>query len=194
MFLLFKHTTGRFKEKVLTEQVQQWRLLQNGEQTALAYFFRAYYEEMYHYGRALLRDDTYAEDQVQQFFLKLWEKHSTLPTPSNIKAYLFRSLRFALIDELRRRKRSRIVLLAGDDRFFEWQEAHSPISGDTPQVRAVLKSLSATQQEIIFLRFYNQLPYPEIAAIMGMQYQSVRNAAHRAIKKMRTLLKKDHLA
>lgn len=62
------------------------------------------------------------------------------------------------------------------------------------QLQEALKSLSPTQQEIIFLRFFNRIPYPEIAEIMGMRYQSVRNAAHRGFKKMRTILKKDHPA
>ncbi|MEL6968738.1 MAG: sigma-70 family RNA polymerase sigma factor [Bacteroidota bacterium] len=180
----------------MTEQLQQWQELREGKRTALEYFFRCYYTEMYQYAAALLPDEVSVQDQVQQFFLGLWEKHSQLPAKVKVKSYLFQSLRFAIIDELRRRQRSRIVLWENNDHRFEWRTAvleQTDYAEDT-QLQEALKSLSPTQQEIIFLRFFNRIPYPEIAEIMGMRYQSVRNAAHRGFKKMRTILKKDHPA
>lgn len=173
----------------MTEQEQQWHFLREGKPEALEYFFRRYYEEMYNYSIGLLQDEALAQDQIQHFFLRLWERHSALPLSPKVKPYLFRALRFAIIDEFRRQKRSRVLPLEASS--FVWQE--SPVSPvqvvDTVLLRTLIQKLSATQQEIIFLRFYNQLPYPEIAEIMGMRHQSVRNAAHRGIKKLRLLLR-----
>lgn len=180
----------------LTEQLQQWQALREGERTALEYFFRCYYSEMCQYATGLLSDDAAAQDQVQQFFLSLWEKRAKLPTTVKVKSYLFQSLRFAIIDEIRRRQRSRIVLWDNADHRFEWRASEMDQSeyAEGTSLREAVQALSSTQQEIIFLRFYNHIPYPEIAEIMGMRYQSVRNAAHRGFKKLRMILKKDHLA
>ncbi len=180
----------------MTEQLQKWQELRDGKQSALEFFFRCYYPEMYRYASGLLPDEASVQDQVQQFFLSLWEKHEQLPAQVKVKSYLFQSLRFSIIDELRRRQRSRIVLWENNDHRFEWHSGMlmpSDYSSDTA-IREALHLLSPTQQEIIFLRFYNNIPYPEIAEIMGMRYQSVRNAAHRGFKKIKVILKKDHLA
>ncbi len=184
---------GPLSITILTEQLQQWQGLRAGKRTALEYFFRCYYAEMYQYAAALLPDEASIHDQVQQFFLGLWEKHQQLPAEVKVKSYLFQSLRFALIDELRRRQRSRIVLWGNNDHRFEWRTAalEQTAYAENTMLREALNALSPTQQEIIFLRFYNRIPYPEIAEIMDMRYQSVRNAAHRGFKKMRTILKKD---
>lgn len=149
---------------------------------------------MYRYAAGLLPDEASVQDQIQQFFLALWEKHQKLPAQVNVKSYLFQSLRFAIIDELRRRQRSKIVLWDNDDYRFEWRSSPLPEKTDSlsTALQDAMQALSPSQREIIFLRFYNNIPYPEIAEIMGMRYQSVRNAAHRGFKKIRAILKKDH--
>ena len=172
----------------MSEQLQQWRLLRQGRQEALGYFFRCYYQDMHRYAQGLLRDQAAAQDQVQQFFLQLWERHPSLPAKVNVRPYIFRALRFAIIDELRRQQRKRTIPL--DTWTFEWQ--NSPDEPASPTAALLLpdalQQLSTNQREILFLRFYNEIPYPEIAEIMGMRYQSVRNAAHRGIKKLRQLM------
>ncbi|MEM1217014.1 MAG: RNA polymerase sigma factor [Bacteroidota bacterium] len=173
----------------MSDLTPHWRRLCAGKQEGLAALFRAYYSEMYHYALGMLNDEASAKDAVQQLFLKLWEKHANLPSEAPPKPYLFRALRFALVDELRLRQRTKMVDLSGTASVFAW---HPSVQYEPEtKLRQAIQQLSATQQEIIFLRFYNQLSYSEIAEITSLQYQSVRNAAHRAIKKLRTFLKKD---
>jgi len=115
----------------------------------------------------------------------LWEKHGQLPKIDNILSFLIRSLRNALIDENRKQQTQQKMI-----DHLAWlttknQENEPEMAQKRKKLQKALQQLSSTQQEIIFLRFYNQLPYQEAAEIVDMKYQSVRNAAHRAMKVLR---------
>ncbi len=174
----------------MSEQDLQWQLLRAGDQQALGYFFKHYYRDLYQYAFSMLDDHASAQDQLQQCFLKLWEKRATLPLSVKAKPYLLQALRFGIIDHIRHRKTQSqklrdlqiIQSLSPDE-----QEKETKTRVDQ-QLQAAIQQLSPVQKEIIYLRFYNKVAYSEIAEITGMKYQSVRNSAHRALKKLRIQL------
>ena len=53
---------------------------------------------------------------------------------------------------------------------------------------AALDELSPRQREIIYLRFYQNLSYEEIADIMDLNYQTSRNLLYKAIRSLRGLI------
>ena len=50
---------------------------------------------------------------------------------------------------------------------------------------SALNELPPKQREIIHMRFYQDLEYPQIAEITGIKYQSVINHVYRAIQVLR---------
>ena len=48
-----------------------------------------------------------------------------------------------------------------------------------------LKALTDRQREVIYLKFNQNMSYEEIGDILGINYQSIRNLAHRAITELR---------
>ena len=118
------------------------------------------------------------------------EKHPTLPTVGNIEAYILRALRHQIIDEKRMSaKRAKRVDIPPEHLPVVQTQATQDIAS-LQQLEQLLSELSPQQQEILALRFYNNMPYKEIASIVGMQYQSVRNTVHRAFTKLRRKLEK----
>ena len=53
-----------------------------------------------------------------------------------------------------------------------------------------IKKLSIKQQEIIYLRFYNDLSYQEIAVLFDINLQTVRNLMSRSINSLKEDLQK----
>lgn len=53
------------------------------------------------------------------------------------------------------------------------------------QLKRAFDKLTAKQKEILYLRFYQGLDYEQIAEVLDMKYQSLRNAVSRAIKNLR---------
>lgn len=174
----------------MSETDRQWQLLRTGDQKALAYLFKHYYRDLYQYAFTMLSEHAAVQDQLQKCFLKLWEKRATLPLSVKVKPYLFQTLRFGIIDHLRQSKAQSQNLLdlqiAQSRSLNEREKERNTLAEE--KLQAAIQQLSPVQKEIIYLRFYNKVAYTEIAEIMGMKYQSVRNSAHRALKKLRTQL------
>lgn len=176
----------------MKEEQQQWELLQKGQQAALAHIFKTHYGALFQYGLHLTGREQLTKDQIQQLFLKLWERRAKLPAVKSVKAYLLQSLRNIIFDDARLRQRatglkSELInepassaeqqLIAKEQSLLRQQ-----------QLKAALNKLSDRQREIIHLRFYQAIPYPQIAEMLGMEYQSVRNTVYRAIKVLRKAL------
>ena len=53
------------------------------------------------------------------------------------------------------------------------------------RIAEAMTSLSPRQREIIYLKFYNNLDYDELAEILDINYQSVVNHIHKAMLKLR---------
>ena len=53
------------------------------------------------------------------------------------------------------------------------------------RLKSAFDKLSTKQKEILYLRFYQGMDYEQIAEVLGMKYQSLRNAVSRAIKNLR---------
>ncbi len=171
------------------DQTTIWAQLRAGEREALRVLFTAYYDDLLRYGLNIMPQEEIVKDQIQQLFVRLWEKHPQLPTKVNVPAYLLRALRYALIDEIRQQKRRSELAIERSD-LFSFSVESSWIEREIEEekkhyLQQALKQLSERQREVLFLRFYNQIPYREIAEIIGIRYQSVRNTAHRALSSLR---------
>ena len=53
-------------------------------------------------------------------------------------------------------------------------------------MQALLNKLPPRQKEVLYLLFYQDMSYEDIATVMQMNYQSARNLVHRALKLLRT--------
>ena len=151
--------------------------------------YRLHYQALYSYGKRFLVDDALVEDAVQDLFIILWRTRANLSSVTNIKYYLFRSLRrdiHRISDRERRFEKADMEtflhsydLLSEDSDFGEDEDtlAHK-LSG-------VLQRLPKRQHEAILLRYYENFSVPEIAALMGISEKTVRNTLFNAIAQLR---------
>lgn len=137
------------------------------------------------YANGMLRDRHAAEDAVQQAFLELARSASGLQgNGRSLRAWLFRSVRFNCLDELRRRKRRP-----------EEPTEHLPdegIVGDAhlpdPALAAALMQLTEKQRSLVVLRYVSELTPGEIAEVEGVPRTTVYAALARAERRLRKLL------
>ena len=62
--------------------------------------FREYYKPLVVWATTFLHDTQRAEDIVQDFFVKLWEKPYSVLFPETLKSYLFTSIRNLALNQL----------------------------------------------------------------------------------------------
>lgn len=173
---------------VNTDQ-SKWLRYKNGNQEALGEIFHTYFQELYFYGLKIVAVPDLVKDLIQELFVKLWEKRESIGEVANVKAYLLVSLRNELIHALKSNRLIDSKLNEKAEPFILAAEDFMIIEEDSKELKlrlvAVLNKLSDRQREVIMLRFYHNLGFEELAKVMEMNTQSVRNLLFRALERIR---------
>jgi RNA polymerase sigma-70 factor (sigma-E family) len=138
----------------------------------------------------MLGDRPAAEDVVQDAFCNLYRAWGRLADPARALPYVRSSVLNACRSALRRRVVGRRVTPAMYAPPVISAEAAALGLAERQQVMQAVRALPGRQREALVLRFYLDLPEPEIAQIMGVQPSTVRSATHRALKALAKTLEK----
>ena len=132
------------------------------------------------------------KDCIQELFIDLWENRSRLGDVKSIKFYLLKSLRYIILRKISTiTKRLQKLQLFGKPEFTitfsheEFLTSEETTAGKNRQVADLLNKLPNRQKEIIYLKYYEELEYQEIANILSINYQSVINHIYKAFQVLR---------
>jgi RNA polymerase sigma-70 factor (ECF subfamily) len=151
---------------------------------------------LYSYALALSRNRVYAEDLVQETYVRAIPVVRRLRKESNVKSWMFTILRNIWLNPLRQ-PRVAVPMLGTDiDQFLPESGApgvkdpHSLLltSLDQDQVRQAISRLPVESREIILLREFEDLSYQEIAGVLKCPIGTVMSRLGRARSKLRELL------
>ena len=169
-----------------------WQALKRSERAAYEILLKKYYTIVLNYGVRFYRDKEFVKDCVQDLFIEIWNRREYLADVVSVKSYLLQSIRKNIIRESSRLKWFREADKISDDHDFdvEFDIETYLISREVEnellqKLRFELDKLTKRQREAIFLRFNQDLSYEEIAIIMDINYRSVVNLIHEAIKAIR---------
>ncbi|MBE9601577.1 RNA polymerase sigma factor [Pedobacter sp. MC2016-24] len=134
-------------------------------------------------------DDHYvAEDLVQDFFVKYWEKGDKIHLITNFERFAYRSVRNGCIDYLRKKSVS-------DKRFCDllshadFQESESLEIPDNDQrlirVLKLLDELPVERRKVFELHALEDLSYMQIANKLGISVNTVKTQLRRTYMKFR---------
>jgi RNA polymerase sigma-70 factor (ECF subfamily) len=153
---------------------------------AFAALFARAREPLYAYAMALTLDAGAAEDAVQRAFELAFAKRglyeAELGTPD---AWLFGIARNVAFDEQRRARRRPTVPAVLDRSNVGEPDPALERADRQGVVFAALKTLPECDRELIALRFWADLSYAEIAALIASSESNVGTRLHRAVGKLR---------
>ena len=147
---------------------------------------------MYAYGIKLCGNPGLVQDSIQDVFVTICNQSGGMERIHAIRSYLLTALRRRIL-ELKtsqdRRTSRNIQFTELQDTLCispeEWIVRRQTDRGRAEIVESLIASLTDRQREAIFLRFYSNLAYEEIARIMQVREQSVRNQIFRVLKTLR---------
>ncbi len=175
----------------LIKDSQLWDDLRAGNKSALKTIYDQEFQYLFNYGRKIFQRTELVEDSIHDLFVEIWQRHETVGPTDSIRRYLATSLRRKIVSTLKKESRSQSVdsfdMIPFDvelaiDEVIIAQELSEE---QAMQLKKAFDKLTAKQKEILYLRFYQGLDYEQIAEVLGMKYQSLRNAVSRAIKNLR---------
>lgn len=163
---------------------------QAGDETAFSDLLHRYAPGTLRYLEGLLDPDA-AQDVHQEVWLTVYRRISDLANPGGFRTWLFRITRHRAIDFLRRERRESELLETVARETPEISE--EPAGPSTPGVadpafKAAMARLSPAQRDVLQLRFWEKMPYQEIALILGCPLGTVRSRIHHAKKSLRQAL------
>jgi RNA polymerase sigma-70 factor (ECF subfamily) len=138
-----------------------------------------------------IRDHHTTEDVLQDVLVVLIEQGHVLRHPGCFWPWVYRVAWSKVQDHFRDRARLRRVL--DPDRSVSEATASDPLDGveqreTFEQLAAALGQLSQHCRTVLYLRFHEQMPYAQIAALMHCTPGQIRIQLHRAKRQLR-----DHL-
>lgn len=169
-----------------SRQMAEWCIkLRNSDHRAYEEVFRALYDPLLNYAVYLTKSKPIALDIIQDAFLKLWEKRTTLNPDKSIKALLYLIVRNLAFNH-NRDTANRSAKLAesnyqplpsepGPEETFKASELKEKIDG-------WINSLPVRQREALILSRMQGLSHDEIASVMNVSPRTVNNHIVRALK------------
>jgi RNA polymerase sigma factor (sigma-70 family) len=173
-----------------------WQKLRKGDEDALEILYKTHVKALHRYGSRFSLDESQVSDCLHDLFVYIWQKRMELaPEIKNIRFYLIKSLRHRIVRRLERdQKMTYSDALSDDSLGFELSHDTFIIEKEestqrNAQLNQALETLSTRQREALFLRFYQDLSYEEVANILGVEQQSAYNLIFRAVEALRQRLK-----
>ena len=140
----------------------------------------------YNLARWLTRNDSDAEDVVQDAYLRAYKYFASF-RGENFRAWLLAVVRRAAYDWMHRNRPAEIVSnddldieAVADDRTHDGPEAALFRQADQKMVNEMIAALPAPFREVIVLRELQELSYKEIAEIAGVPVGTVMSRLARA--------------
>ena len=168
---------------------QLWQEVLQNDRQAFEKIYKHFYPNLFSYARKLIRDENQAQDAIQSTFLYLWIHRQQIGVIQSVRFYLFKSIRSSCLKLIQKQKRLKTLEEVNDQLRLIQSPEELNLVDDSQKVKQQLKKalldLSPRQQEIIYLKFYNNLDYEEIGDVLNINYQSVVNHVYRAIQKLR---------
>jgi RNA polymerase sigma factor (sigma-70 family) len=175
----------------LVDESVVWDSFKKGNDLAFTILYRKYVQRLYNYGMHTCRDKDLVCDCLQELFARLWDRRETVSAVGSVNFYLFKSFRRLLMSKIIARRRFSTVL-AGQASLFDFMPSAEEGMIDaenrrmqSEQLQRCMKALTRRQREALFLRFFNDLSYHEVAAIMEIRVDSVYNIISKAIDILR---------
>ena len=143
------------------------------------------YDKIYRYCYFKLYDTQLAQDITQEAFLRFYRQGLRFDNGRELP-YLYTIAKNLCIDEFRKQPVDNIEEAANE-------AAADPSEGwiDTLVLRAVVSQLPSDEQELLFLRYVNELPITSIGKITGLSRFAVYRRLSKSLKWLKEELKEE---
>ena len=177
--------TNKLSEKPDRELVE---LLKNGSQAAFEQLYFRYSNLLINLCRHFLKNKTDAEDIVHDVFVQLWDTRETLNPELSFSLFVKTLTQNKALYKYRQfdihSRFARYFLMNSKDSTNETEESILD-NGYTTLLDEMFKSLSPKQKEVFRLSRIDGLTYKEIAELLQISVETVREHVSIALKKMK---------
>ena len=171
------------------------KALREDDEKAFSHLFESQYNRLFRSGLKLGVDRELVKESIQAIFRDLWQYRHSVSDIQSFEAYLKTALKRRIFKELGKQQKTKLVdesalteqvlsVPSYEDVLIEQQSQHIA----KQQLMTVLEQLTPRQKEVVMLKYFEELTYPEIAERTSLQIDSIYKILHEAIKKLKVIL------
>ena len=179
------------------------RRFNDGRAEAFETLLSRYEKPLFNFILRHVAERTRAEEIMQDAFLRVIERSKEFKGESKFSTWLYTIARNLCIDESRkmvfRRHKSLDAQLGGDDgegpALVERTAGSAPAVDRTaiarelkPQISAAISALPEEQREVFLMREIQNMPFKDIAAIVGVPENTVKSRMRYALERLQEAL------
>jgi RNA polymerase sigma-70 factor, ECF subfamily len=183
-----------WSEKASLSESEVVRRAHLGDETAWEAVIQLHQEPVFRFAYLLLGDPWEAEDIAQETFIRAYRAFERFDAQRALRPWLL-SITANLA---RNRRRSLGRYIAALNRFFRADpvhnatiEEHSARQEENIAVWQAIKRLPEKDQQVIYLRYFLELPVGEVAESAGIAPGTVKSRLHRSLKRLGKVLERD---
>ena len=163
--------------------------LDTGNTVIFEQVFKTHFRSLHAYACTIVKDESTAEEMVQNVFYKLWEKKEQVSVTQSVNAYLYRSVYHECLNYIKHTK-VRTSYQADAMHYMKEDDttSKSRIHELEQKLQVALNELPEQCRTIFQMSRFDELKYREIADKLGLSVKTVENQMGKALKILRTKL------
>ena len=169
-----------------------------GDQIAFTYLLDHYWNEVYGFMLKRTENETVAEDISIETFAKAFDKIATYNNEFQFNTWLIAIAKNVHIDLLRKKKSSHFIEITDEEDQQAYNVADSSPSAEDDLISEqnlsrllqFIKELKPNYQEVIQMRYFQELTYQEIADKIGEPLSNVKIKLLRAKKLLAAIIER----
>lgn len=162
-----------------------------GDDGAFTELYNLYFEKIYRFIYYRTSHKEVSEDLAEDVFVKAYEKISTIKDEKSFEGWLYQIARNTVIDYYRSKKQT--LPIEEFENLLQYESTVIDVIDLQSQQKTflkLLKELNSEQQQVIKLKFLEDLDNYTIAKMLHKSEGAIRVIQHRAITKLKELAKK----
>jgi RNA polymerase sigma-70 factor (ECF subfamily) len=153
-----------------------------GDQQAFMLLLEPALAQGYRLAAAMLRSEFEAEDAVQDAVLSAWRHIGRFRPDGNIVPWFLA----IVANRCRSYQRSRWWSVVRGEIAVDG-ESRASVDPAVTDLRRALYRLPQDQRMVLVLRYYLDLPFEEVGAVLGISAKAAKSRTHRALARLRLL-------
>jgi len=127
-----------------------------------------------------------ADDVMQETFIKFWTTLDSFKGNSSIYTWLYRIAINSAINFLKARNRYQAVDVSSSEYFRKLTSDDSLYDGNEIEdaLQAAIAKLPTKQQTVFMLRYYDEMSYADMSAVLGTSEGALKASYHIAAEKI----------
>lgn len=178
-----KSLKGNLQEKIA------FLRLKSGDSDAFAFFYDKYVTNIYRFVLLKVSNKQIAEDLTQDIFLKTWQHLVDKKNVKSFQAFIFRVARNIVVDHYRQTNKQALPLEYMDNAEDDKEDISVDLdtSLDAAKLLQQMQQLKPEYQEVLLLRYVEEMSIDEIAEVIEKDKNNVRVMIHRALNKLKKI-------